>query len=773
MDRTELVADQDRNDATALRGLRVVELSSGVAAGIVGMLLADFGAEVVLVEPPEGSSDRAQPGFAVRGRNKRSVAIDQGDPADQTRLAQLIAGADVCIVDDAARSVWSLPVVARAAKANRRLVTVRMPAYLDETVPWFGGRESNRLLAARLGQSRRQSSFDGGAVDSVSPSMLYVHGVWTAACAVSAIYEMLRSGFGQTVTVTGANAVMEATVMSLSVDPEAPDAPSNVGPRGRHPTYGPLCCANGEWMSSGALGPKFERIVFDVLGLSEMLDDPRMGGSTARMGLPENFDRCVQAIAENAASWNRDDLIAALLARGVPAGRIEDQNAWLDHEQVRAIGMRAEVKRSDGSTVVMPGIPIVLTRTPGKVSAAAPELGEHQDTNHWSPRPAPTGLAPLARGPLAGVTVLNLGTFVATPYAGFLLAELGARVIKVEPLTGDPFRATAYAVNRGMESLAIDLKADSGQRLLHRLVESSDIVLDGMRPGVMADLQLDYATLAEINPRIITVSLSAYGEGGPLSGLPGVDMVIQAVSGMMSAQGGDDQPVANTIAINDVTTAAMSALASTLALVEREHSGRGQHVWDSLAATAGYLQMDAIVRSDGHTEPVKGGRDFAGPGPLNRYYEAADGWLAIDVQDPLSDTAERLQAAGLPGPDELVPAIARERVADLVQRLNAAAIPATAARLVSDVIRDPELMESEFSHIRASEDGGVFVVPGRLAAFSRTPRFGPMYPAGVGENTRASLQLAGLGDAEIDSAIDSGVVVSGGPMAARLFPPYR
>src|SRR6185312_7382868 len=232
---------------------------------------------------------------------------------------------------------------------------------------------------------------------------------------------------------------------------------------------------------------------------------------------------------------DRDEWLALMAALGIPCGPLGDRDQWLDHEQVRAIGMRAEADDPERGRVVMPGVPVRLTAAPG-------------------------GLPPLREGPLSGFRVLDMGTFVAGPYAGSLLAELGADVIKVEPPAGDPFRVSGFVFNRGMRSLSVNLQAPDGADAFRRLARASDVVINSLRPGVAARLGIDYATLAAGHPGLIEVTLSAYGEGGPLGGRPGVDMVIQGLSGMMSAQGGDSEPVANTIAIIDVTTAAMLAL---------------------------------------------------------------------------------------------------------------------------------------------------------------------------------------------------------------------
>jgi crotonobetainyl-CoA:carnitine CoA-transferase CaiB-like acyl-CoA transferase len=474
-------------------------------------------------------------------------------------------------------------------------------------------------------------------------------------------------------------------------------------------------------------------------------------------------------------------------AAGIPSGPLLDQAEWLDHPQITAVGLRAEIDDPERGPVVMPGVPFTLTRTPGGVRTPAPRLGEHTGIAPWSPQPPAEGRRPLAAGPLSGVRVLNMGTFVASPYAGFLLAELGADVVKVETLTGDPFRTRAHSVNRGMRSLAIDLKNRRGRELFHRLVAASDILIDGMRPGVMRSLGIDYDSLVTANPGIVTMSLSAYGEGdGPMSADPGVDMILQGISGMMSAQGGGDEPVANTIAINDVTTAAMSALTCLIALFERAHSGKGQRTWDSLAGTSTYLQMDDLVRFEGRDQPPRGGQDFRGPHPLHRYYPTRDQWICVDTADD-EEALRALAAAGIwhghtkdterIGDAELDGILGRSLgeldSASAARWLNGLGIAAAPARNVSEVLTDPQLVLSEFCHIQAAADGGVFTTPGRYAAFSRSPRVGPMLPPGIGQHTREVLHAAGLTAQEIDAALADGVIVTGEAMPVVLPPPYR
>jgi crotonobetainyl-CoA:carnitine CoA-transferase CaiB-like acyl-CoA transferase len=774
-----------------LEGIQVVDLSQGIAGPVVGMFMADFGAEVIKVEPPAGDPARSEPGFAAWNRGKKGVVADPGDPARRRWVAELIAGADVCLVSDPGVLAGYGLDRWRLLRDHPRLVLVETPAYAGDA-PWYGGGESHGLLAAALGVAWRQSSYDGGPVESVARFLLQVHGVWATVCAVAALLERERSGFGQLVTVSGAQAVMEANIGSYSIDPALPDPPTAIGPGGRHPTYTRFVAKDGKWLASGALGAKFETMLLGVLGLSGMLDEERMGGRVQSLIRPDNILWAHEQTSNAFKTRDRDEWLEIMTSLGIPCGPLDDRDVWLDHDQVKAIGMRAETDDPERGHVVMPGVPVNLTGTPGWVHGPAPALGQHQESvAPRAPKAPPAGLPPVTEGPLSGIRVLDMGTFVAGPYSGALLSELGAEVIKVEPPAGDPFRVSGFVFNRGMRSLAVNLQEPAGVAAFRRLAEVSDVVINSTRPGVAAKLGIDYQTLAEINPGIVEVSLSAYGEGGPIGHRGGVDMVVQGMSGMMSAQGGDSEPVANTIAIIDVTTAAMLALSAVLALLHRERNrdqgdgggtGPGQRAWTSLVGTATYLQTGEIVRFAGRAPSPVGGRDYQGADPFDRYYPVSDGFVRIAAAHPDQVSAEALAAAGLPVDPAafaadpaaaLAKALAGLPGETAADRLNAAQVAAVAARRVSGVVRDPRLVATEFVHVRSGSGGPGFVTPGRLATFGRTPRFGPLASPGTGEHSRQALRTAGLTDEEIESLVAAGIVIAGDPMEQALPTAYR
>src|SRR5437868_11633898 len=192
---------------------------------------------------------------------------------------------------------------------------------------------------------------------------------------------------------------------------------------------------------------------------------------------------------------------------------------------------------------------------------------------------------------LAGVRVVEVGNFMAAPFCTLQLADLGAEVVKIEnPDGGDQVRATApflegesssfIRLNRNRRSLALDLKLPRGKEVFRRLIERADIVVENLRPGTMADLELDYRRLSELNPRLIYVAASGWGQDGPYAQRPGLDIMAQGMSGLMSITGeeGGNAPVKVGVPLTDLTCALYGALAAVAALRARERTGRGQFI---------------------------------------------------------------------------------------------------------------------------------------------------------------------------------------------------
>jgi crotonobetainyl-CoA:carnitine CoA-transferase CaiB-like acyl-CoA transferase len=687
-----------------LEGLRVVDATraGGVAGPLAAMFFADFGADVVKL----AAGAERSPESVVFDRGKRPAA--SGESVDA-----LLAAADVCIVDDPS---WTSGV------ENPRLVVLSVLPYLDGEAPWAGGGENDPLLAARMGTALRQASVEDVPVESIYPHLSTVQGIWAAACAVAALVERESSGLGQRVVVGGVHAALVASAAAFNFDPSAavPAARrSTRGAGGSVPFYRTYQCGDGEWLFLAALTPRFTELAFQALGLTSLMDDERLGGrGRAAMLTPEHAGWVTETIASVFASRSRDEWLAALASAGCPAGPLLERDGWLDHPQLAAIGMRVE---ADG--VVLPGNPIVFDRSSRHVSGAASLRSE--------PR----------TGPLAGVRVLDLGAIIAGPFGASLLGELGADVIKVEPPSGDSFRGPGFAAyNKGQRGIVLDLQRPEGRDALLRLARDADVVLDNYRPGVLGRLRLTYDDLAAVNASIITLSVTGFGEGGPLGGEPGFDPVLQAMSGMMRAQGGPGgDPVFFTVPVNDVAAASSSALAVCLALLHRARGGGGGRAWTSLAGMSALLQASALVRYAGRPPAAIGSTDHPGPADDDRYHRVADGWVRVRGRtfDPAWSSMDRAS---------VVAALTAEGVP---------AAPALSARELAD-----ELVAADGLHHDTRPGRESWWTPGRHARFSRTERTGTLVAPSLGEHTREVLAEAGFTDAEVEALLASGAAVT-------------
>jgi len=248
-------------------------------------------------------------------------------------------------------------------------------------------------------------------------------------------------------------------------------------------------------------------------------------------------------------------------------------------------------------------------------------------------------MAETVTGPLTGVKVLDLSSYLAGPYGCTLLADLGAEVVKVESPQGDMLRQFPSTLagesrffvgtNRGKQALALDLKQPEGLAVLHRMVESADVLVENFRPSVPARLGIDYPRLKAINPRLIYCGLTGYGDTGPLSDKGGFDQVLQCLTGMAAFQGGSaDKPQLVLGSVLDYFTSALLAYGVAAALFQRERSGVGQYLSLSLLRSALTIQAGRFVWAESE------GRDVsreARTGGLTGIHPTRDGALYVSV----------------------------------------------------------------------------------------------------------------------------------------------
>src|SRR5437773_4310248 len=242
-------------------------------------------------------------------------------------------------------------------------------------------------------------------------------------------------------------------------------------------------------------------------------------------------------------------------------------------------------------------------------------------------------------GPLSGVTVLDLCSYLAGPYGCTLLADLGADVIKIESPQGDMLRQFPSSLpgearfflgtNRGKRAVVLDLKQPEGLAVLHRMIESADVLVENFRPSVPARLGIDYPRLKKINARLVYAGLTGYGDEGPLSEKGGFDQVLQCLPAMAVFQGGGlDKPQLVLGSVLDYFTSALLAYGVAAALYHRERSGQGQYLSLSLLRSALTIQAGRFVWAESEGRDVV--RD-SGTGGLTGIHPTKEGWLYISV----------------------------------------------------------------------------------------------------------------------------------------------
>ena len=522
--------------AGAFDGVRILDFTTGVAGPLCCMLLADLDADVVRV----GDAPTDDPGDICWNRNKRFVPHEDGD------VRALLASADVAVFDssDADRRGGALDPEA-LRRDHPELLVVALPHW-GAPGEWSDLPVDDVLLWGLSGAAFAQFSWDDVPVQLVTPQLRYAQGMLGAAAIAAALVEREQSGLGQRIEINGMHALGGLQSGALLRAQAAPQRRGR-GARGTLPNYRLYRCRDGEWLFLATLIPHHFLAALEAIGLGEVLELPGVEGRFENVMQPGTAREVRDRIEARFAEQDREAWLRVLHAHGVPSGPVGTREAWFEGETVAANEMRVTLPHPELGPVSLPGVPAKLRDTPGSVRhlakpvSARELLAEREQRAERTASPREPG-----QGPLAGVRVLDLGVIIAAPFASAILANFGADVIKVEPLDGDSFRPYGLGFvgyNQGKRSLVVDLKHPEGLEAFRDLVRASDVVCDNYRLGVLERLGIDDARLREINPRVITASVTAYGSKGELAPDPGFDPLLQARSGLMHAQGGADEPV--------------------------------------------------------------------------------------------------------------------------------------------------------------------------------------------------------------------------------------
>ena len=383
--------------------------------------------------------------------------------------------------------------------------------------------------------------------------------------------------------------------------------------------------------------------------------------------------------------------------------------------------------------------------------------------------------------PLAGYRVLELAHLIAGPVCGMYLADMGADVVKVEqPAVGDAAR-TVYdpllagdsvvflTVNRNKKSVALDLGAAEGRRVFARLVARADVIVEAYRGGVAERLEIDYARLAPVNPRLVYCSLSAFGADGPWREKPGLDMLVQAMGGVMAVTGEPDGgPILCGAPVLDTLGAVSAALGVLTALLHRERTGEGQRVDVSLlgGALLAHAARLSVFLATGQ-EPGRQGSAHPYIVPFQAF-AVADGWIYVAVWverlwPPFCAAIERPELATDPRfavrddrlrhRGELVrvlePIFRTRTVKEWMARLEGREVLCAPVNRYADLPTDPQVVASRMLVPEDHPRAGRLTTLDTPIRYSRTPGGIRTHAPALGEHTDAVLTEAGLAPAEL------------------------
>jgi crotonobetainyl-CoA:carnitine CoA-transferase CaiB-like acyl-CoA transferase len=561
--------------------------------------------------------------------------------------------------------------------------------------------------------------------------------------------------------------------------------PFQTHPAGSAPFYSVYECADGYWVQLGCVHEGFINIAAGLMGIAEMLKEPRFGGG--RLPQSQEADLELRAIVGDVIRTRPYEEWAKLFEEAdVPFARARQTDESMDDPQVAANEMVVELQDPEVGPLAQMGVPIRFSQTPGRVKgprtlpvAAAGHLPDDL-----------TDVASLAAAqdipsepfppPLHGFRILEITNLIAGPTGGRLLADLGADVIKLEPLTGDISRPIGrtyfFNVNANKRSIAVDTRTPVGKEIVQKIAASCDALLANLRPHATERMGIG----ADVAPDLIETHLTGYGWTGPYARRPGIDPLAQALMGLQRAQGGPENPPVfhAQLAPTDYTTGAMGAIGTVLALYTRQRTGAVQRVDTNLLNGGVVLSSEWFTRYQGKPVRPLADKGQYGLSPYHRLYELKDGWIYVVAEaeterralcsllgreDLLHDEAE--PPAGChpndtPLAHELAQGFADLTLDDMLTRCAAAGIPcAPAAAGDSEVfLDDPHAAANDMMITYQHPVMGQLRVAWHYIQFGNTtPTPGKSTPL-LGEQTRSILQEIGYRDATIAELFDNGVV---------------
>ena len=806
-------------------GLTVLDFSLGMPGALCTLVMADYGAEVIKVEPPGGDPFRFQPAWISWNRGKQGIVLDLSSPEGYQQAIQLIGEADVLVESFRPGDMadWGLSYDA-LSQLYSRLVYCSITGF-GQKGPLRRVKGYEGVVAAKAGRMlnlQGQPNRDGPVYSAVPT------GSWhTSQAALRGIIAALRvrdqCGRGQWVQTSIVQALASphdfnagaGGLVNLQLSRKDPERyPVRPPSRGLSSIgYIPVRTREGGWLQHANQRVPHIQGHLRAIGLGNLLDD-------------ERFERVPAISAEN-----RELLRREILAKQLEKTADEWMEVYLENGDIAAEPYRNSIQAMEHPAVTANGTvttindprvgplrtlaPLIdFKETPGDPSGPSPAVGQHDAAvlGRFRRKPEAAGVATPGAGnagipghPLSGVTILDLATIQAGPYGAALLADLGARVIKVDATDrrlDEGRRSTAQSIAEprtyaGKEGIQIDLQTPEGKEIIHKLIARADVLAHNFRLGVPERLQIDWETCHNINPRLVHVWMGTYGEKGEHARRPGAHPIPGAIMGGALRQMGRGMPPPPEQILDieeaveatrwmmksnwgpDQNTSPVVANAIILGLRARDLTGRGQPVHVTMLNANAWTNADEYYDYPNRPPIDRPDEEIHGLHALYRLYRCREGWVFLgclfqDEWEAFCHAVRREDLIADPHFSTRETRLAHDEA--LIAALSAIFAERTAAEweellIEADVgcVQADEALEGDFyadhPHARANALSvevehpyiGKYLRYGGLVEFSLTPG---LYRTSiqVGQHTRPILREIGYDEKQIEDLGRRGIV---------------
>ncbi|WP_136681183.1 CoA transferase [Neptunomonas sp. XY-337] len=695
----------NNNNQLPLKDVRVVDFGQQIAGPAVAMTLADLGATVVHIDPPEGPM-WDHPANAVLQRNKHCLRLDLKTAAGLNQALSLIAEADIVIESFRPGVMQRLGIDFEQLRQNRpELITLSVPGFASNDELRREWKATEAIVAATSG-AFTDMGFNRvlmGIEPSFSPLPLgssYATSL-AASSVVLALLEREKTGRGDSIEVPVTAALMEGLSYNSYVVEGLPERYKTMREHEIEyrktnnikmdltyadlqeyldPFYRTYECADGRKFycvcpshrnhakrALIALGIYDELIAEglpDVKDLHQPIAEWEGETSIGVYPLPKKWADIISAKMKQAFLTKTSDEWGRIFGEGqIPGAPHRTTQEWVNDEHTNTAGLIVEVDDPEYGLMKQPG-PItwfehnaeaMLTPAPRRNVSYEEALATLQNAAAQAPLSRPTGdniLPASGKGWLDGLRVLDLTNVIAGPHSGAFLGRFGAEVIKLDPVTPlyDPLIGTLFTfqTDMGKKKALVDITTDDGREAFNRLVRSVDLVLINAPDRQMKPLGLDHDSLQAVNPGVLFCRLDCLGgpRPGPKTNYIGYDDIIQANSGIMSRFGGPDTPEEHAhLGTLDVNCGFAAGLGMALAIYHKHKTGIVSRTRTSLSAVTNLAQVPFAFDYEGRAPfNEASGREALGNHELSYFYQTADGWIFLD-----SNTQELPKLAAIEG----------------------------------------------------------------------------------------------------------------------------